>query len=332
LFDCQDIVSIGGANIDIKAKSLKAVLPGTSNPVRSYYSQGGVARNIAENLARLKAPVRLISRVGRDSAGDSLLANLTSLELDTASISRSVISPTATYTALLDPQGEMWVALADMEIYAELTVEVLRDDLALIRAAAFLVVDTNLPAESLEFLSRENKNTWAVPVSEFKVDRLRFAVPYLRGIILNERELAALQSPEAQERSCELSEDAALRKNADFLLSRGLSAVVVTRGAKGVYVATPESCHFFAVPKKEVHADVTGAGDSLAAGIIFGLHQGRTLVESVPLGIAASALSLRASESVSPLLTLEKLLEEMALAPSKITPGYVDAKCAVSSE
>src|SRR4051812_11467347 len=105
------------------------ILPGTSNPVRSFTSFGGVARNIAENLARLRAPVRLISRVGRDSGGDSFLINLKFLGLPTATVSRSEILPTATYTALLDPRGEMWVALADMDIHQEMTIEVLESEI-----------------------------------------------------------------------------------------------------------------------------------------------------------------------------------------------------------
>ncbi|MFN0194315.1 MAG: PfkB family carbohydrate kinase, partial [Aestuariivirga sp.] len=48
-----DVVAIGGANIDIKAKALGNVLPGTSNPGTVSVSPGGVARNIAHNLAVL---------------------------------------------------------------------------------------------------------------------------------------------------------------------------------------------------------------------------------------------------------------------------------------
>ena len=70
------IAVIGGANMDVKAKAFAPLMPAVSNPGQLELRPGGVARNIAENLARLGVPVSLLSRIGRDALGDAVLPPL----------------------------------------------------------------------------------------------------------------------------------------------------------------------------------------------------------------------------------------------------------------
>ena len=67
------VLVIGNAGIDVIGRFKNQSQSGTSNPGHIRTSFGGVARNVAENLARLDQPVTLLSVVGRDSAGDDLL-------------------------------------------------------------------------------------------------------------------------------------------------------------------------------------------------------------------------------------------------------------------
>ena len=61
------IAVIGGANIDISAKhSAPVAVAGDSQRGKISVSAGGVARNIAENLARLGSAVQLITGLGDD--------------------------------------------------------------------------------------------------------------------------------------------------------------------------------------------------------------------------------------------------------------------------
>ena len=67
------VAVIGGANIDIHGKSNDTLQERDSNPGQVHTSAGGVARNIAENLARLGVDCRLITAVGKDHHGQMLL-------------------------------------------------------------------------------------------------------------------------------------------------------------------------------------------------------------------------------------------------------------------
>src|SRR5688500_15492896 len=72
------VVVVGGANLDIKARSAATAILGTSNPGSGSMAAGGVGRNVAENLARLGTPTYLIAAVGDDPMGERLLADTAS--------------------------------------------------------------------------------------------------------------------------------------------------------------------------------------------------------------------------------------------------------------
>ena len=116
------VVVIGGANVDIKARSTAPATQQTSNPGHGSMTPGGVARNIAENLARLGTRTHLIAAVGRDALGDSLLAQTSAAGVRLEFVQRSD-RPTGTYTAILDSDGELIVAVADMEVTDDLRPE-----------------------------------------------------------------------------------------------------------------------------------------------------------------------------------------------------------------
>jgi pseudouridine kinase len=81
------IACIGGAHIDRHGVLKEPFVAGTSKPVNIATSFGGVARNVAENLARLGCEVATVSRVGDDEAGRSVVQHLRSLGVDTSMMS-----------------------------------------------------------------------------------------------------------------------------------------------------------------------------------------------------------------------------------------------------
>ena len=142
-------VVVGGANMDLKARSKARATSRTSNPGHGSMAPGGVARNIAENLARLGNRVHLVSVVGRDSLGDSLLDHTAAAGVRIEHVARTD-RPTGTYTAVLDADGELIVAIADMDATAELGPEQLQAARDVIASAAVLVLDGNLRLDALE--------------------------------------------------------------------------------------------------------------------------------------------------------------------------------------
>ena len=289
-----DMVCIGGANIDRKLRTLGALQMGTSNPSVQFEAFGGVARNVAENLARLGLPTQLISAVGDDTAGRALMAQAASVGLSTQNTWVAPDAATGSYTAVLDDRGQMVLALAAMPLTDGLTPQFLSRSSAERARARLTVLDLNLPASSVAALledARERGGTLvAVAVSEPKMSRLPQDLRGLQCLILNRGELQALL-PEAG------SDTAAFAS----LHDRGVRQIVLTQGAAGIVCSeVGRAVRRLPAPAVEV-VDVTGAGDALAAGICAGLYESPHDIDTAcQIGLRLAALTLQTTATVHP--------------------------------
>jgi pseudouridine kinase len=298
--DRRPLVCIGAANVDRKLRSLAPLVMGTSNPAAADESFGGVARNIAENLARLGAPVALMTAVGSDAAGAALLVHAQDAGIDTGATLRLQDASSGTYTAVLDGGGDMLVALADMALYDALTPDWLATRAALRAHAAMVVADLNLPratvAALIDAAGRDGVPLVIVAVSVPKMARLPDGLHGVRLAILNEGELAARVG-----RKLTTVRDFAAACRA--VQDQGARDVVVTRGAQGVFYTTPDGIAHLPAPEAQP-VDVTGAGDAFAAAVCFTLNQDAgNLALACQRGLELSALTLACRQTVCPTLS-----------------------------
>lgn len=304
LADQPGVVVVGGANMDIKARSAASAVPATSNPGRAAMSPGGVGRNVAENLARLGTRVHLVAAVGRDALGDTLVRETGDAGVHLDHIHRTE-TPTGTYTAILDHDGELVIAVSDMAATAELgpvQVDAARD---VISAAGLLVLDGNLSGETLSYArnlgAAAGVRTIIEPVSVPKAmalsnlpDMFDPAHPvYL--VTPNRDEVTAMTGLPAGTK-------AELRAAADHLHERGVSYVWIRLGRTGSLLSGPDG----ATTIPAVHADVvdvTGAGDSLLGAFCHALLGGADPADAARFGHAAAALTIASEHTVRPDLT-----------------------------
>jgi pseudouridine kinase len=308
--DAPRIVCIGAAAIDRKYRARARLLRDTSNPVTSDRAAGGVARNVAENLARLGVPTGLVSLVGDDAGGRWLREALQAAGVDTAGLQAAAGLATAEYVAVLEPDGSLAYGLADMAIFDAITPATLAAAPGLDRAA-WIFADCNLPAPVLEHLlhGRPRSARLAVDaVSVAKAARLPRDLAGLDLLFLNEAEaeaiLGAALAPEGAARA---------------LRERGAAALVLTRGAGGLLAADPAGVK--AVPAFACRVvDVTGAGDALIAATLHRLVKGDALAEAARWGAAAASLTIASAASVRPDLSpglLARAMEPHSTASSR---------------
>ena len=282
----------GGAHQDIKIYCSSPVLLGCSNPASSLRSFGGVVRNVGENLAKLGLDVTLCTRLGKDAAGKSLLASIRRSGMSTQGVSFSKEFPTAVYTAILGPKGDLAVAAAEMEIYDHLSRSWVLDILEAkhSRSASVWVVDSNLPEATLHFLAAEKPETvglWAVPASECKVKRLSGILSRLQGIVLNRLEIKTLSGKAQPKDGCR------------WLLDQGVKNIWLTDGAQGAYFCRKGEFKKVPIEHRVKARDVTGAGDAFSAAVIFASLSGKTGLEATRLGLEAAALTVQSLDSVA---------------------------------
>jgi pseudouridine kinase len=80
------ILVIGAASLDLKGHASGELFHGASSPGLVRSSVGGVARNVAENLARLGVNVALMTAIGDDTIGQTVLR-----EARESALTRSII-------------------------------------------------------------------------------------------------------------------------------------------------------------------------------------------------------------------------------------------------
>jgi pseudouridylate synthase / pseudouridine kinase len=312
----SDVIVIGGAIIDVIARPTNGpLLPATSNPAICHESDGGVARNVAETLGRLGSHPLFYSAVGDDPAGRSLIDRL-QRECGVISPDRTVsivpLSNTARYVAILDHDGDLQVACADVAVLDH--IQLLPDDETL-AAAKYLVLDANLPKLVIAQLAqRANALGTSVvfePTSVPKAHDVDLFLKFVSFAFPNTAELEAMvDHPNKRTMGVE--------EQMTHVLARmhPLSAtLIVTAGQHGVYAGVRRQVSneaptvtitttFYPVERILPVANATGAGDTLVGAFLHAMLQHRSLDEAIQFGMKAAEVSLQCHDSaVSPLLS-----------------------------
>ena len=309
-YDEHQVLVVGAAVLDMKVFPREPVVePARSNPGNIHLGWGGVARNIAENLAHLGANVRLITAVGNDQWGHAMLHYLNDLGIDT-SVSLIVDDhPTASFVGLYHANKQPWVAFDDMAIMQSITPGHLHRLRGLIRDADMVCVDANLSARTFKTLFRLTAQ-YEVPIcvdptAALLAHRLHPYLPEITVITPNKEEAEALVG-------FALTDDESIIHAVRRLVQLGVDLAIITLGTEGLfYATTEESGRIPAFPVDIV--DPVGAGDALTAAVAYGLLEGVSPEEAVRLGMAAAAQTIISRETVCPTLSLEDLYERLVM-------------------
>lgn len=306
-----DILVLGGAHIDRRGRISGTTAPGASNPGTWKEEAGGGAFNCARSLARLGHAVTMVSPRGGDAEGDAVAA--------AASAAGVIDRPftfldrrTPSYTAIMERDGNLVIALADMELYRlfgprRLAVRQVRD---LLDKAEFLLTDANLPEETLAAIAAaakvRNIPLAAIGISPAKVVRFRDLLPSIDWLFMNEAEARALtgQAP------------ADHRDWPGILRRAGLAGGTITRGGRELAAWDRTGAAFLTPPPLDRIGDVTGAGDGFAAGFLHSRMHGGSLGEAVVHGAASARLALASEMATAEDLTREMLTGTLALVPA----------------
>ena len=296
------VIVVGGANMDFKCQAKAPVVLRTSNPGRMAAAVGGVACNIARNLARLGVPTALLTVVGQDEFGERILREARACGLDVSMVLMSA-RPTGTYVALLDSDGELTAAISAMDAMDELTADRIAQRAAGIAQARMAVADCNLEQAALLRLA-EICAASAVPlaidaVSTRKAERLRpllkMRVP-IQLLALNRDEAAVLAGRRVRS-------DVDLQRAADMLHKAGVKHVLIGMSERGTFAASAGASGTIVPPFPATLIDVTGGGDAALAGAIYGLLDQQPLAEAARWGQGAAALTVSVPDTINPVLT-----------------------------
>ena len=302
------VVAVGGANMDVHGTPHARLRRRDSNPGSVQTSPGGVARNIAENLARLGVDCRLIAPLGADHYGDLLVRQGREAGIDMRHTLRLDKEATSTYLSVLDETGDMLLAISDMKILDALDARRLEKHDRMLGEAAAIVVDLNLCDSALAYLmgKHSNRPIFVDTVSTTKAVRIK---PYLAAVhtifpsVIEAEAVSGLKG----------ANKPGLKNIADWFHERGPQQVFITLGQDGVFFSGGGEQTTLPPIRSRTAINTGGAGDAFAAGVIAAWLKQRALRECVQFAMAAASHTLLDAATVSPTLSeqaVARLCEE----------------------
>jgi sugar/nucleoside kinase (ribokinase family)/DNA-binding CsgD family transcriptional regulator len=296
------VTCIGGANMDYTFRLEGERILGTSNPVVSQSSFGGVIRNVGENLARLGEDVSLMTLVGEDSLGKDLLSeNHQLMEVFASEALKG--ETTGGYYSILKQDGNMDIGYADMAINEWMDRSWILRHKRHLRMSKYLVADTNVKQEALEsllaFSLEEHIPLAIVGVSSPKMKHMPDKLEGLDLLICNKDESQTYFH----------TKETSGEKLVHLWLKKGVKKVVVTAGDEGSYYGQDDVVKHQEVVlvKAEQLVDTTGAGDAFSGALLYGLIKGYSFEESMKLGASSASNTIQSIYSVDPSLSIDKI-------------------------
>lgn len=281
------IVVFGSLNMDLVMTVPALPRPGETVLCPSYLVQpGGKGNNQAVAAARAGGTVRLFGRVGADSFGQALRANLAANGIPDDGLGNAE-APTGCAMIAVDPAGENAIAVASGANLEVCATDVPNSALA---QGGLLVTQMEVPAEETWAVLRRaraagmrtvlNLAPAPAPTPEL-VAAVRETVDIL---VVNELEAAALAS----------SVDGGAVADAAMLCRRLAGALhvvcILTLGGRGVLAC--DNGRTWAVGALPVMVvDTTGAGDTFTGALTAALDAGVPLPQALRWAAAAAALA-----------------------------------------
>ena len=308
------ILAIGGAHIDRKGWLSAPHRPGASNPGHWQTEAGGGAFNAARNLSRLGHAVTLVAPRGGDTAADMVARAAEDAGIEDCPLT-FLDRATPSYSAILEPDGNLVTALADMALYDLIPARRLLTSRLRKRLddADLLLMDSNLPASTLtamaEAASELGLPLAVIAVSPAKVVRWKQSLAKISCLAMNAAEAAALTGARAP------SPD----QWQSLLGKAGLAGGLVTAGAGPVaaFAALPSgpASTVLLPPPLDHLEDVVGAGDALASGYLDGWLSGGAMADNLSRGIALARLTALVRGPVRPDLSPDLLAQALQTMP-----------------
>jgi len=285
--DAAPILVIGSANLDMIVKSDRLPRPGET-VIGGTFSMvpGGKGANQAVAAARMGGAVQLLTCLGNDAFGRSLLETYGKESVDTRLITFLDDTHTGVAFIFVDAAGENMISVAS-GANARLTPDRL-SALERARQPAWVLLQLEIPPATVEAAARWARAQGAGVIldpapapREGLSDELLSLVDILTP---NEVEAAALTGGVVGSPVEALAAGRAL-------LERGVREVIVTLGERGgVYVSATDDWNYATPPVRAL--DTTAAGDCFTGALAVGLAEGLPRREAVGLAARAAAVSV----------------------------------------
>ena len=299
-----------GVHLDLLGRLDSPALVGASNPGSFTAMPGGASLNCASVAALLGLQCSIIGLIGDDAAGVTITNTLKAHAIrDHLTICAG--EATGTYTSIIEPDGNLHIAVADLGLNERITAPWLLDNKAEAMAAGDIwLINSNLMAEPIAALSDPSLPTRpkilaAASVSPSKSRNLAPSLGNVDVLFTNIAEASAMLNVLGGKPydAARLDVHQCINRLRDLGVAKG----TLSQGSDALWLWDETGVQQFIPPKLDKIIDVTGAGDALAGAFLFGLANGQTMAQSAPLAIAAAQMTIATLGPYNGEITLEEL-------------------------
>ncbi len=273
-----DVVVVGSANLDLVARTSRLPKPGETVMGSHFFEAcGGKGVNQAIAAARAGAKTAFIGSLGRDHAGEILLAALVNDGVDVSAVQRVSVHTGRALIGVSDI-GENSIVVVPGANH-KITVTDIEKNKTLISAAKVLLCQLEVPLAVVQraFELAGSSTTRILNPAPAQV-LARELLSRVDVIIPNEYEVELLGG-------------------ALHLLTLGVKTVIVTQGDKGAVVVDATGTRQVD-PIKVTPIDSTGAGDAFCGMLAARLAIGETVTVALRSAVIAGALATQIEGAV----------------------------------
>ncbi|PTB31788.1 ribokinase [Photobacterium phosphoreum] len=280
------LVVLGSVNADHVLQVPSFPRPGETLHGRNYQViPGGKGANQAVAAARLNADIGFIACVGDDSFGINIRENFRMDGIDITAVKMEPNCPTGIAMIQVSDSGENSICLS-AEANAKLTAAAIEPDLERIRQADYLLMQLETPLCGIEKAAQVAKAANTVVIlnpapARALSDELLACVDMITP---NETEAEVLTG-------VTVTDAESAQQAANILHDKGIKTVMITLGAKGVWLSQDGRGDIIAGFNVEV-TDTTAAGDTFNGAFVTGLLEDLSLESAIKFAHAAAAISV----------------------------------------
>lgn len=293
------IVVIGAIFVDIKGYPEANFIPSGRNAGRVEHVHGGVARNVAEDIANCELRPTFVSLVDKSGTGADVIRKLKDHKVNTDYI-RTTRDGMGTWLAVFDNDGDVYSSISKRPDLLPIA-DILDDhgDEIISQADSIVIeicVDKEIVKRVFKLAKKYNKKVFAVVANMGIALERRDFLQSIDCFVCNIQEAGMLFSDDYSEKTVEEMEEILSKK----VIAARIPSMIVTMGGNGAVYADKYGVKGYCPARRVEVKDTTGAGDSFCAGVAIGLTYGKSLAEACEIGAHLAASVIVTSENVCP--------------------------------
>lgn len=293
------IVVIGAVFVDIKGYPESNFIPAGRNAGRVEHVHGGVARNVAEDIANCELRPTFVSLVDTSGTGKDVVRKLNDHKVDTRYI-RETRNGMGTWLAVFDNDGDVFASISkrpDLMPVADILDE--HGDEIFANADSVVIeicLDKEIVKRVFKLAKKHHKKVFAVVANMSIAQQRRDFLQSTDCFVCNIQEAGILFADDYSDRTTAEMVEILSQK----VVAAQIPSMIVTMGSAGAVYADKYGDKGYCPARRVEVKDTTGAGDSFCAGVAIGLTYGKNLSESCEIGSLLAASVIVSTENVCP--------------------------------